>query len=281
MVLESLFNPFAVKKKPWEMFFAGFAYSFIGLLISYLVFREYAGLLTVFLTVAASMPLIFNAIKNEEKIDLELSGQWGILKEHSKVLGFLMYFFLGVVASLTIAYVFLPSQMVDSIFYIQTLAINDVRTSVSGGITLFGIFRSIFFNNLRVLFFCLVFSFLYGLGAIFILTWNASVVAAAMGNLIKSKLAAAGSVVGLTAVGTYFSVTTFSFFRFMTHGVIEIAAYFVAGLAGGIISVAVIKHNLNNENVLYDALNLIFISVGLVIIAAVVEVYVTPIFFPS
>ena len=48
MVLESVFNPFVFKKKPWETFIVGFVYSIVALSISYLVFREVAGLLTVF-----------------------------------------------------------------------------------------------------------------------------------------------------------------------------------------------------------------------------------------
>ena len=35
--------------------------------------------------------------------------------------------------------------------------------------------------------FCLLFSLIYGSGAIFILTWNASVLGTAIGNYIKSK----------------------------------------------------------------------------------------------
>ena len=35
MVLESLFNPFAVKRKPWEMFVAGVLYSLIGLFLAW------------------------------------------------------------------------------------------------------------------------------------------------------------------------------------------------------------------------------------------------------
>ena len=42
----------------------------------------------------------------------------------------------------------------------------------------------IFINNMGVLFLCIIFSFLYGAGAIFILTWNASVIAAAIGSFI-------------------------------------------------------------------------------------------------
>ena len=65
----------------------------------------------------------------------------------------------------------------------------------------------------------------------------------------------------------------------MTHGIFEIASYFIAGLAGGIISIALIKHNLKKEKVFYDALVLMLISAGLILFAGLVEVYITPIFF--
>lgn len=279
MVLESLFNPFAVKKKPWEMFFAGCVYSVVGLFLSYLVFREISGILMVFLIVMAAIPIVYNTIRKEEELDIELKTEWGILKEHSKVLMFLLYFFTGTVVALTLCYIFLPTSMVEPIFKFQSQAIVNVSNHVSGGITQFGLFKGIFFNNLRVLFFCLVFSFLYGMGAIFILTWNASVVAAAMGNLVKTKLAALGSTVGVSVVGNYFSIGAISFMRYMSHGIIEIAAYFIAGIAGGIISIAVIKHNLENEKVLYDSLDLIFISVVVLFVAAIFEVYITPVLF--
>ena len=281
MVLESLFNPFAMKKNPWEMFFVGLLYSWISLFISYLVFRQYSGLLMIFFIIFASLPLLYNIIKHEEEIDMKFESEWKILKEHSKVIIFLLFFFLGILLGLTLAYVFLPSGMVESIFHIQSSAIQDINNSVSGGVTSFSLFKAIFLNNLKVLFFCLVFSFLYGMGAIFILTWNASVVATAIGNLIKSKIALLSSGFGFATAASYFSITTFSFLRYMTHGIVEIAAYFVAGLAGSIISVAVIRHHLENERVLYDALDLVFISLGILLFAALVEVYITPALFSS
>ena len=99
---------------------------------------------------------------------------------------------------------------------------------VLGNVTSFGLFKKIFFNNLKVLFFCLSFAFLYGAGAIFILTWNASVIATAMGGLIKNELAQTASLVGFGSLASYFSVAAFGFFRYMTHGLFEIIAYFVA-----------------------------------------------------
>src|SRR3989338_8474183 len=196
MVLQSLFNPFVVKKKPWEMFFAGFIYSLIGLFLSYLVFKESAGLLTVFLIVLATLPLLYTTITNEEELDLKYDQEIVLLKEHTKVLVFLMFLFFGITVALALAYIVLPSEIVGSVFSVQHEAIGKVNSHIQGGAVKLTLFSKIFLNNLKVLFFCIIFSFLYGTGAIFILTWNASVVATAMGNLIKTEIGTLASVVG-------------------------------------------------------------------------------------
>ncbi len=278
MVLEALFNPFTVKKKPWQMSTAGFLYSIIALAMSYVVFTEIAGILMIFLIVIATLPILYTTIKGEEELDLQIKKESILLKEHTKVLSFLMFLFLGITTAFVLSYIFLPTAMVDSVFSLQQNAINSVNLNinaeVTGNIAKVDLFSRIFVNNLKVLFFCLIFSLLYGTGAIFILTWNASVIATAMGNLVKLKAAeSAGGIV------SYLGVAIFSFMRYMTHGFFEIVAYFIAGLAGGIISIALIKHNMEERSVLVDALDLVLISLGLIIVAGVIEVYVTPLFF--
>ncbi len=77
-------------------------------------------------------------------------------------------------------------------------------------------------------------------------------------------------------------VITIGLFKFTIHGVPEILAYFVAGMAGGIISVAVIKHDFSTrkfEHVVLDSADLILISIGLIVLAALLEVYITPAIF--
>lgn len=279
MVLEALVNPFSLKKRLWEMFVAGFFYSLIALFLSYLVFQEVSGILMVFLIVMSNLPLLYTTIKQEEELDLKYKKEWSILKEHSQVIIFLMFLFLGITAALVLCYVFLPNSMIQTIFSLQNSAIQEVNNHVLGNITAFGLFQKLFFNNLKVLFFCLAFAFIYGAGAIFILTWNASVIAAAMGNLIKTELAQTASLVGFSSLASYFGIATFSFFRYMTHGFFEISAYFVAGLAGSIISVAIIRHNLDNDQVIFDATELIFLSLALLVIGSLIEVFITPNFF--
>tara|TARA_Y100000310_G_scaffold78020_1_gene74645 strand:+ start:46112 stop:46969 length:858 start_codon:yes stop_codon:yes gene_type:complete len=283
MVLESLFNPFSVKKKPWEMYFAGLMFSGIGFFVSYLVFRDIAGILAVFLTAIAALPIFYTTIKNEEELDLKLEDEWSLLKEHTKVVIFFILFFLGVLTTFTATYLALPGDSVSDVFIFQENAIKDIQVSVSdsnritGGASGSLYFKGIFFNNIKVLFFCIIFSFLYGTGAIFVLTWNASVVAVAIGNLFKSKIAISAAAVGLPSIAGYFSVASFSVLRYMLHGILEMAAYMVAGLAGSIVSIALIKHNLKEHKVLVDALDLLLISIGLLVVAGIVEVYISPI----
>ena len=68
----------------------------------------------------------------------------------------------------------------------------------------------------------------------------------------------------------------------MIHGTPEITAYFVGALAGGIISVAIIRRDLEGEEVwkiLQDSLLMIIIAVVILIIAALMEVYLVPALF--
>ncbi len=239
----------------------------------------------VFLIVLATVPSLYVTVKNEEELDLKYEKETTLLKEHSKVLLFLLFLFLGITFALVLSYVFLPPEVVSPLFGLQERAISSVNQNIqgniTGGVAKLDYFVKILTNNLKVLFFCLLFSLLYGTGAIFILTWNDSVIAAAIGGVIKTELAQTASLVGFASISAYFGATAYGFLRYMTHGILEIAAYFVMGLAGGILSVAIIKHNLQEDRVLVDALDLIFISLGLLLIAGIVEVYITPLFFNS
>ncbi len=265
------------------MFIAGAIYTLVGLILSYFVFKEVAGILMVFLIVMAVLPLFYITIQNEEKLDLRYTKESRLLKEHGKVLSYLLFLFFGITITFALVYIFFPSTIVSSVFNLQERAIlnvnDNIRGMLTGGITRFDVFVRILVNNIKVLFFCLIFSLLYGTGAIFILTWNASVIATAIGAVVKKEIAQTAAAAGLINFASYFNATAFGFFRYMTHGVFEIAAYFVMGLAGGIVSIAVIKHNLNKDQLLIDVLDLVFISLGLLVVAAITEVYITPLLF--
>ena len=278
MVLESLTNPFKAVKKPWQTFFLGVLYSSAAIFLSNWIFREHASLLMVFLTVMACIPLIYNTIKIEEKKELVLYEEKKILREHSKVIAFFLFLFIGFVASFVFWYIILPTGFVQNTFHTQTLTIQSINSKIQGGFTGINTLIQILLNNLKVLIFCILFAFLYGAGAIFILTWNASVIATAIGNYIRTNLAA----VAPPGIAAYLQIVSLGLLRYMTHGILEIAAYFIGGLAGSIISVAVIREKFGTkqfERIVLDSSDLILISIVILILAAIVEVYMTPILF--
>jgi uncharacterized membrane protein SpoIIM required for sporulation len=56
----------------------------------------------------------------------------------------------------------------------------------------------------------------------------------------------------------------------------------IAGLAGGIISVAVIRKDFSTDNfqkIMFDAALLLLLAIGVVFIAALIETFVTPLVF--
>jgi uncharacterized membrane protein SpoIIM required for sporulation len=282
MVLESIANPLRAERKPWELFLVGLLYASAALFLSNWIFKEHASLIMVFLTAMASIPLIYNTIKIEEKKDSMLDTESKRLKEHSKALLFLCFLFMGFVVAFVLWYIILPASFVQNTFYTQTLTIRSINTKVTGDFQGIKTFTIILLNNIKVLIFCILFSFLYGAGAIFILSWNASVIATAIGNFVRLNLETASTKIGLMKWASYFHIVSLGLLRYALHGIPEIAAYFIAGLAGGIISVAVIKESFGTrkfENIILDSSDLILISVGVLIIAAIFEVYLTPLLF--
>ena len=280
MVLESLLNPLKAEKKPWEMFFIGFLYSSIAISLALWIFRGQASLIMVFFTVMACIPIVYNTMKLEEKKDLIISKESTLLKEHNKAIIFLMFLFGGMTLSFVVWYAFLPINEVNSVFDKQIEVIESINNPISGNTyQLIPDFTKILFNNLRVLAFAILFAFVYGAGAIFILTWNASVIGAAIGNVVRAKIASYASLLGFAKAGAYFNTIPISFLCYAIHGIPEIIGYFYGGLAGGIISVAITKHHYKSEKfsaILFDASELLIIAIGFLLVAALLEVTVSP-----
>jgi len=127
-------------------------------------------------------------------------------------------------------------------------------------------FLSIISNNIYVMIFTLIFSLIFGAGAIFILAWNASVISTAVGVFTQYQVSEIP--IGLA--------------RYMLHGFPEIAAYFVTALAGGIFGVDIIRNgfaNLKSLKVVENVFILLSMAILLLVIAGVIEVYLTPVLF--
>src|SRR3989339_233106 len=268
MVLEALISPITAEQKPWETFFIGILYASIGITLGLFIFPSHAGMIAVGLTAMASIPLIYGAIRLEEKKDITISEERMLIKEHGRVVLFLACLFMGFTVAFAAWYVLLPADSAATLFSPQLATISGINSMVTGNDFATGsVLLTIILNNLKVLAFCLLFAFFYGFGAILILTWNASVFAVVIGATIRAGLHKSALVVPLALL------------KYSIHGIPEIVAYFCAGLAGGIISIAVIRHDWNSDkfrHILIDSVDLTVVAIVLLLIAGLLEVFVSP-----
>ncbi len=285
-MLELLLNPRKAERHPWELFFIGAFYASLSILLVNWIFAQdavlskYSGILVVTFTVMFSIPFVYYTIKLEERKINSERGMMALLKEHRKAIYSFMWLFLGFVLAFSVWYVVLSSN-ISFKAQVETYCMINRPSTFNECVAQYGMkgtvaatasatssdrLFAIFSNNIYVLIFTIVFSLIFGAGVIFILAWNASVIAAAIGIFTKTEL----------------SNLPMSVSRYMIHGIPEIAAYFIAALAGGLISAAVIKHEMGTEKfweVLQDSLNLIIIAVVVLFIAGLIEVYITPALF--
>ena len=286
-MLEMLINPKKAERRPWEMFFVGLFYSSLSVLLVHWVFSadavlaKHSGLLVVFFTVLFSVPFVFFMLRLEESRIRPNRGSIQLLKDHKRAIYAFMWLFVGFTIAFSFWYSILPTT--DSFqVQIETYCLINRPADIAGCVAQYGVKDApvaspyltsetnrlflIFTNNMYVLLFTLVFSLVFGAGAVFILAWNASVISAAIGIFTGYKL----------------SALPLGFFRFFIHGLPEIVSYFSVVLAGGMVSVAVANHEAGTEKfweVLQDSLNLIIVSVLVLILAALIEVFVTPVLF--
>ncbi len=282
MVLESLLSPPRAERNPLAVFLLGAAYATLAIFLSMWIFEEQSSMVMVFLSALAALPLMYHTLRFEESKDFTVPEGQSMLREHAPAMFFYLALFAGMAVAFSFWYSALPTDVASGLFRVQSQTISNLNQHVTGKITQTALLSKIFLNNIKVLIFCILFSFLYGSGAIFILTWNASVIGAAAGNFMRSHMAKFASAAGLQKAGAYFYVGSLSILRYAVHGIPEIFAYIIAGLAGGILSMAIVKHDFGTgrfEKVLLDVSDLVLLAVLVLFIAALLEVFVTPALF--
>ena len=301
MVLESIISPISVKNEPKNAFILGVIYSAIAVVLGYFIFPNDPSISIIFLTTLAALPLLIDVLiaEKEEVMDtLKTVKKLPLIKSHLDVFLVFAYMFIGFFLCFLVVYIFFPTALSNLFFskQIQTIqsivgpagfVTTPIAESASDAVSAYVIsteesLKIIMVNNFKVLLFSLLFSFLYGAGAIFILAWNSSILAVAMGNFIKREIAMFGEVTGLSSSGVYFRAGSLGVARYMIHGIPEIAAYFLGAIAGGIISAAVVKSDYRDPKfyeVVLDSFDLIALAALLLIVGSLLEVGVTPLLF--
>lgn len=267
-MLDLLFNPQRAERHPFEIMFIGLFYSSISVVLGMWIFHPSVSLAIVFLTVLSCLYVVQGAIKMEEKKERNWNSERWMLNQHKSIALLMLALFVGFVISFSIWSFFLPPESAGTVFEMQSHSVDQIKAITGKATDSTATFSTILTNNLNVILISLIFALFYGAGAIYILVWNASVMGFVIGSIARESF-------GLLAFPVLFA-------KFFLHGIPEMLAYIVAAIAGGILYFAFIRGDLIKKDrvkrIVIDVASLMIISVVLLIISALLEVYISPLF---
>ena len=254
MVLEHLFPEDWIEKKILYPFLLGTGYSIIGIIIAKILF-----------------PADYKLLSIEKRIeDKEKKFSFTkLFKDNKDFVKIYIFIALGIFLVYAFAAIMLPSFQVNNLFREQ-LEMRGAGGIVAGGAVFqAGLFMDILVNNWWVLVACFLIALLTGNGAIFLITWNASVW---------------GIIFGVTARNAAIASQADPFFYLLIvlvivlpHAFIEMLAYILAGISGGVISKDVILEKFDSSRfreVFQYNFWLFIVAVIVLVIGVIVETWV-------
>ena len=289
MVLEKIFQPYWIEKRPIYSLYLGMIFAVFGFLTAFLLFRSVLGLAAIFFTVMLALPSINVLLKYEEYIETEIHESF--FKQHENIFDIFLYFFLGVFLIFVVVGLVNTSFLYNAGIVIAPPDKSDLAfladlgdlppPPVLGGdgslaktpfLNLnMGKVYSIILNNLYVMIVAFALSLFYGAGALFLIIFNASVWASVITQVIKLKTSALGLGAGIIAGGCNISIM-------MLHAIPEMAAYLLAAIGGGVLAKAFIKEGIKSPNfwkVFKDAIILMVLAILVTIVSGFIEVGVS------
>ena len=312
MVLDKLVNPKLLRTQPIRAAPMGFFFVLVGFVSTLFVFSSQVSIVMVALSSLLMLPYVLK-ISEFDELDVDIDdtsveelGEWvrkclkdgytpqqikdnlirdnldkpydllydlaGVDKEymeyatssnfltrHRQTIYFYVYLFLGATLAFMFLYAVLDENLLQFAFYNQ---LDVIMPSPRGMFTGGALFQSIVLNNLRIALICVILSLFYGSGAVFILTYNASIAGVMYGSSFR------GLIWGSEALYP-------NILAYLPHTTLEILAYLLAAISGGILSKATIGSNPGCVRFwVKDSLILLATTVALILAAGWLETQV-------
>lgn len=259
-----MLSPEKAEKRPYEMFFFAIALALVATGLALVVSGNNAGHLVIAFICIGTAPMMVRLIMIEEEEDETThESEINLLSRHGDLFAVYGFYFLGIIAAISLVFVLLPPALEQPTFGPQLTELNAIKALATAHATTNCGFTCLLSNNLTVLALELLFSFIFGAGAAYIITWNASIVGVLIGMTAK---AAPGN-----PVLNYLVALPISLVKLFPHGFFEIGAYFFGGIAGGMLSAMVIRGHWHNKSVIKDIATITAIAVVMIVIGAVIE----------
>lgn len=267
MVLEQLYPISWLEQKSMYGFVLGVSYSVLGIFSAMAIFPKNPAMVSIAFTSLLLLPSLNRLLAIEETQGAREKhfSLKGLFRMHSDIVKVYFFIFIGVMLTFAFFTLMLPQISASFLFSQQA----QVLSRATGQAIDFAPLFEILLNNLWVLMVVLIASFIYGAGSIFILTWNASAWGVVFGMMAKH----AATMTNVNPV-TYFLIMLVAV---LPHLVTEAGSYFLATVAGGIISKATIREKFMSPKfkaIIKDGFAMFTIAIIVLIIAALLEVYV-------
>lgn len=274
MVLEHIFPEDWLEKKGRYAFILGVIYSVIGILIASILFPGDPALVAVAFTSLLLLPelyKIFSIEERQESMEQKVSFR-ALWRDDLQVVRIYIFLFLGILLVYSIGTIAMPQMQANTLFREQLeirFGQGFAGQATAGGIFSSGLFYDLLSNNFLVMIACFIMALLTGDGAIFLITWNASV----WGTIFGLTAKFAGQFSGQNPLYLFGIIMLVVF----PHMIIEALSYFLAAISGSVISKDVILERFASERFLevfgFNLYLLLFALVFL-LLGALVETFV-------
>jgi len=263
MVFEQFLESDKVKKHSLFIFILGIFYVVVSYFVSSYFFEQEISLAIVFTSTLLLTPSIYTILNIEEKIESK-EGLKHFFYNHKDVFKIFLFLFIGIFFAFIIIGSYSSKPLFDyQINFLKSRGdlsgsvITDINEYIPSISNVFGLIS----QNLLVIVIAFVLSVFYGAGALFLIVLNASIFAGFILYVVKE-------------IGKAFPIISL----FLIHLIPELSGFLLAAIAGGVVSRAIMKEKFGSEgfkNIMRDALFLLLIAVGLIIISAFLEVFVS------
>ncbi|MEM3555960.1 MAG: stage II sporulation protein M [Candidatus Micrarchaeia archaeon] len=287
MVVEQIFQIAKVRKQPSLISAVGFIFVCISTILAVMSHQPPMGFFIIALTVIPAIPFFIRMTICEERGEEILikfisaippkkleNAKKGLSSLYSEIIKLYTYFFIGCVIGFAFTSSIMPEESSNLVFSdVKRLMISVMSSQALNPFN--ADFFEIFCHNFKLMLIMVVFSLIYSIGAVFLLVLNAAVIGLFLEAGIRSILPSFSSL-GVLSYPAAFLIGSFQgILSLLPHGIWEFSAFFMASVAGGILSVAIerkaYKRTYIFKPLLIDVAKLLLLATLLLAVGAFVE----------
>jgi len=257
--LSAILKPETIKKQPTNAVFIAALMIGVGFVSAFFIFPAEFSISIISFSSLFMLPFVIRMLETERMKKGQKSKFTQIFNRHHSIIIFFIFIFIGMSIEYTLLFGFVPPDIGNIAFEQQ---LNLVLRAPVGYFVNMEIFWEIVTNNLRLVFVCMLLSVFYGVGAIFILNYNSSIVGMIYGASIRSIIWGATYPVFPNPLW------------YLPHIILEVTAYLFASIAGAMMYRAIKLGERSYNAFMRDSMIFLALSIALIFIAGYVEVTV-------